>query len=482
MQLGNLVSETELPKSVSQLKIKGITADSRKVKPGYLFVALNGSNCDGRKFIHEAIELGATAVVVDTSSKYNHLTIPVVSVENPRRSLALMSANFFQIQPDTCIAVTGTSGKTSVSHFLYQIFTFAGHSAASLGTIGLISSKLNYSIPLTTPDSVKLHNTLAKLATNGITHVAFEASSHGLDQHRLDGVRLKAGCFTNFSRDHLDYHSSLESYFAAKLRLFDTLLPIGSIAVFDPTEPYSDKIKNVCDKRKIKQFTVGKSGKDIRLESATIDGFGQILDLCIQGMKHQVKLSLLGDFQVSNALFAAGLAISVGIEPKTVIEALADLKNVPARLDLVGKTCNNALIFIDYAHKPNALKKVLGALRPFTNGKLVCVFGAGGDRDSGKRAMMGEIAVQHADSVIVTDDNPRTENAEEIRKAILRGAVGAIEIADRTEAVRTGISLLETGDILCIAGKGHEKGQIIGNRVIPYSDYDTVNCVLSGGT
>ena len=481
MQLGKLVAESELPKSVSQLEIEGITADSRKVKPGYLFVALVGSNCDGRQFINDAIDCGASAIITDLSCSLEHDSVPIIKVENPRKSLALISARFFQIQPETVVAVTGTSGKTSVTYFLYQIFTYAGHSAASLGTIGLISSKLNHSVPLTTPDSIELHDTLAKLAANDTTHVAFEASSHGLDQHRLDGVRLKAACFTNLGRDHLDYHSSLESYFAAKLRLFDTLLPAGGVAVFDPSEPYSERISEVCDQREIKIFTVGKSGQDICLESVKIDGLGQNLTLKVYGKKHQVRLPLLGEFQVSNALFAMGLAISVGIEPNIAIEALENLKNVPARLDFVGKTGNDALIFIDYAHKPNALKTVLGALRPITNGKLVCVFGAGGDRDSGKRAIMGEIAVKHADNVIVTDDNPRTENASDIRKAIMQGAVGAIEIADRTEAVRAGISLLETGDTLCIAGKGHEKGQIIGNQVIPYSDYETVNCVLAGG-
>ena len=482
MKLGKLLPEFELPNSVSQLNIKGITADSREVKPGYLFVALVGSKCDGRQYIDDAIDRGASVIVTDPSYKMENVAIPVITVKNPRQNLALIAAKFFQVQPETIVAVTGTSGKTSVTHFLYQIFTLAGHSAASLGTIGLISPNQNHSVPLTTPDSIELHQTLAQLAANEVTHIAFEASSHGLDQHRIDGVQLTAACFTNLGRDHLDYHSSLESYFKAKLRLFDSLLPAGSVAVYDPTEPYTDQISNVCEQRKIRTFTVGKTGQDICLESNSIEGLGQILNLRIDGKKYQVKLPLLGDFQVSNALFATGLAISVGIEPKIAVDALEHLKNVPARLDFVGKTGNDALIFIDYAHKPNALKTVLGALRPITNGKLVCVFGAGGDRDSGKRAIMGEIAVQHADNVIVTDDNPRTENASEIRKAILQGAVGALEIADRTEAVRTGISLLETGDILCIAGKGHEKGQIIGNRVVPYSDYDTVNCVLAGGT
>jgi UDP-N-acetylmuramoyl-L-alanyl-D-glutamate--2,6-diaminopimelate ligase len=402
-----------------------------------------------------------------------------VPVANARRALALAAAKFFPRQPGTIATVTGTSGKTSVAAFTRQIWTALGNQAASIGTIGLVSPRSEKYGSLTTPDPVELHRTLDQLVGEGVTHLALEASSHGLDQHRLDGVRIAAGAFTNLSRDHLDYHPTIEAYLAAKLRLFEDLIAPGGTAVIDVDDCYAGQVVEAARKRGLKIVTVGVGGDDIKLIGGVIDGFAQVITLTHAGKTYKVKLPLVGAFQVQNAAVAAGLAIATGSEPARVFAALEQLTGAKGRLEYVGAK-NGAPIFIDYAHKPDALKKALEALRPYASGKLVVVFGAGGDRDAGKRPIMGRIAVEIADRVIVTDDNPRSEQPAAIRAAILAAAPGATEIGDRAEAIRTSIAELKKGDALLIAGKGHETGQIVGDKVLAFSDHDAVAAARKG--
>jgi UDP-N-acetylmuramoyl-L-alanyl-D-glutamate--2,6-diaminopimelate ligase len=464
--------------------VSGVTADSRQVKPGDVFVALAGAKTDGARFIEQALANGAVAIVAERD-----IEIPgrpatkdapaFIKVVNARRALALMAAKFFPRQPRTIAAVTGTSGKTSVAAFTRQIWTALGHQAASVGTVGVVSPRRETYGSLTTPDPVALHRTLDALAGEGVTHLAIEASSHGLDQHRLDGLRVAAGAFTNLSRDHLDYHDSLESYFAAKLRLFEDLVVDGGAAVVSADHVHSDAVLAAARKRGLKTFSVGRAGVDLTLLDVHADRSGQTLALSHQGKARDIRLPLLGEFQIENALVAAGLALATGAGADGVFAAVEKLAGAKGRLEPVGSK-NGGLIFIDYAHKPDALAKALEALRPYTKGKLVVLFGAGGDRDPGKRSIMGGIAAQNADRVIVTDDNPRSENPASIRAAILAAAPGAVEIADRGEAIRTAISQLREGDILLIAGKGHETGQIVGDRVLDFSDHEAVAGVLGG--
>ena len=400
-------------------------------------------------------------------------------VKNARRALALAAANFFPRQPGTIAAVTGTSGKTSVAAFTRQIWAALGLQAASIGTIGVVSPRGEKYGSLTTPDPVELHRTLDQLAGEGVTHLALEASSHGLDQHRLDGVRIAAGAFTNLSRDHLDYHLTIEAYLAAKLRLFEELVAPNGTAVIDADDCYAGQVVEAARKRGLKIMTVGEHGDDIKLVGGALDGFAQVVTIAHGGREFKVKLPLVGAFQVQNAAVAAGLAIATGADPARVFAALEHLTGAKGRLELAGSK-NGAPIFIDYAHKPDALAKALAALRPYASGKLVVVFGAGGDRDAGKRPIMGRIAAENADRVIVTDDNPRSENPAAIRAAILAAAKGATEIGDRAEAIRAAIAELKAGDVLLIAGKGHETGQIIGDRIVPFSDHDAVAAALQG--
>ncbi len=399
--------------------------------------------------------------------------------KNARRTLALAAAKIFPRQPPIIAAVTGTSGKTSVAAFTRQIWSTLGHQAASIGTIGVVSPKGERYGSLTTPDPVDLHRTLDQLAGEGVTHLALEASSHGLDQHRLDGVRIAAGAFTNLSRDHLDYHPTIEAYLAAKLRLFDDLIVPGGTAVIGVDDCYAGQVVEAAKKRGLKIMAVGEHGADIKLAGGAIEGFAQVVAIEQGGRTYKVRLPLVGAFQVQNATIAAGLAIATGGDPARVFAALEKLSGAKGRLELAG-THNGAPVFIDYAHKPDALKKALESLRPYASGKLTVVFGAGGDRDVGKRPIMGRIAAENADHVIVTDDNPRSENPAAIRSAILADAPRAIEIGDRAEAIRRAIAQLNSGDVLLIAGKGHETGQIIGDRVVPFSDHETVAAALQG--
>jgi UDP-N-acetylmuramoyl-L-alanyl-D-glutamate--2,6-diaminopimelate ligase len=477
MKLAELVAaDVGFEPRFAGLELAGIASDSRKVKPGFLFVAVPGTKADGLAFLPQALAAGAAAVMAERKPELPE-HVAFIHVPNVRRALALAAAAFFPRQPQTIAAVTGTSGKTSVAAFTRQIWAALGQAAASIGTVGVVSPKGETYGSLTTPDPIELHRTLDALAGEGVTHLALEASSHGLDQHRLDGVRVAAGGFTNLSRDHLDYHSTMEAYLAAKLRLFSDLIAPGGTAVINVDDCYSGKVLDAAEARGLKVLTVGVGGEGITLVDGAIEGFGQRVVLSHAGREYRVKLPLVGAFQVQNAAVAAGLAIATGSEPGAVFAALEKLQGAKGRLELAG-TFNGAPVFIDYAHKPDALQKTLDALRPYTRGRLAVVFGCGGDRDKGKRPIMGRIAVENADRVIVTDDNPRSENPATIRAEILAAAPGAEEIGDRGEAIRAGITGLQQGDVLLIAGKGHETGQIVGDRVLPFSDHDSVAAVL----
>jgi UDP-N-acetylmuramoyl-L-alanyl-D-glutamate--2,6-diaminopimelate ligase len=461
------------------LAIAGVTADSRKAAPGFLFVAIAGAKADGAHFAAKAAAAGAVAVAAEQRPDGLPGHVAFVPVTNARRALALAAAACHPRQPETIVAVTGTSGKTSVAAFARQIFSALGHKAASIGTVGVVSPKGETYGSLTTPDPVELHKTLNALAGEGVTHLALEASSHGLDQHRLDGVRVAAGGFTNLSRDHLDYHPTIEAYLAAKLRLFSDLIVPGGTAVVGVDDCYAAQVVDAARKRALKVMTVGAGGEDITLRDGAIDGFAQVIDIAHGGKSYKVRLPLVGAFQVQNAALAAGLCIATGGDPARVFAALETLQGAKGRLEMVG-TSHGAPVFIDYAHKPDALKKALEALRPYARGSLVVVFGAGGDRDPGKRAIMGRIAHENADRVIVTDDNPRSEQPATIRAVIIAAAPGAAEIGDRARAIATAVADLKDGDVLLIAGKGHETGQIFADRTVHFSDHEAVAAALRG--
>jgi UDP-N-acetylmuramoyl-L-alanyl-D-glutamate--2,6-diaminopimelate ligase len=479
MTLGELLGlEAKLPAGLGRVPITGLAADSREVKPGYLFAALPGVKTDGARFIADALERGAAAILVGPGARPATASAAVIEDSDPRRRLALIAARFFGLQPQTAVAVTGTNGKTSVASFVRQLWAGQGFAAASLGTVGVVSPSGAMTLKHTTPDPIELHKILAALAEDGVTHLALEASSHGLQQRRVDGVVFAAGAFTNISRDHLDYHASFEEYFAQKLRLFAELLPQGAAAVVDVDSDAGRRVAEVAEARGLALLSVGSAGKTLRLVSAARDRFGQVLVIAHDGTRHEVRLPLVGAFQASNALVAAGLALATGARASTVLPQLATLRGARGRLDLAGAARGGAPIFIDYAHTPDALAKALDALRPYVERRLVVVFGCGGDRDKGKRPEMGKVAVAKADLAIVTDDNPRSESPAAIRREILSAAPGALEIGDRASAIAEAIGRLERGDVLLIAGKGHETGQTIGTTVIPFSDHDAVEAAL----
>lgn len=479
MKLRDLVPADSLRTSDADIDIAGIAADSRAVREGFLFVAIPGHKADGARFVPQALAAGAVAVMAEKRPEALPERIAFVEAPNVRRALALGAAKFFPRQPRTIAAVTGTSGKTSVAAFTRQIWAALGHQAASVGTVGVVWPGGEIYGSLTTPDPVDLHRTLDGLAGDGVTHLAIEASSHGLDQYRLDGIRIAAGAFTNFSRDHLDYHPSVEAYLKAKLRLFEELVMRGGGAVVAADHPQAKAVIDAASLRDLRVLTVGRAGRGITLLNARIEGYAQRLELEHAGRRHAIRLPLVGAFQVENALVAAGLALMTGGDPARVFAALETLQGAKGRLEQAGER-SGAPIFIDYAHKPDALEKALDALRPYVKRELVVVFGCGGDRDPGKREIMGAIASDKADRVIVTDDNPRSENPAAIRAAILKGARFATEIGDRAEAIRRSISALQPGDVLLIAGKGHETGQIVGDRVLPFSDHEAVAAALGG--
>lgn len=452
---------------------KGVTMDSRAVAPGDVFVAYAGARTDGARFIRDAVAKGAVAVIGEGVRPADlPPAIAFATADDPRRALALAAARVHPAQPENIIAVTGTSGKSSVADFTRQILASLGRRSASLGTIGVVTSDGAQYGSLTTPDPVTLHATLHRLAADGVTHLAMEASSHGLDQRRLDGVRLAAGGFLNLGHDHLDYHQTMEAYLEAKLRLW-SLLPPGAPVVVNLDGHWSDRAAEAARVLGHPVLSVGHAGETIRLEEVRRDGFGQQLKIALSGKSITVTLPLVGGFMAGNALVTAGFALALGEDPEAAIAAMAGLRGVPGRLERVGQI-NGGLAIVDYAHKPDALAAVLDTLRPFAPGRLICVFGCGGDRDRGKRPVMGRIATEKADIAIVTDDNPRSEDPAAIRAAIMAAATGAREIGDRAEAIRVGVGMLGPGDVLVVAGKGHEAGQIVGDRTLPFSDHDEI--------
>jgi UDP-N-acetylmuramoyl-L-alanyl-D-glutamate--2,6-diaminopimelate ligase len=479
MLLGDLLpADVSAPAAARSLAIAGVSADSRTVAFGFLFAALKGTETDGTRFVEQAVRKGAVAVLAATDADVA-TSVPVLRSADPRRALALIAARLHPRQPAHLVAVTGTSGKTSVADFTRQIFAAAGHPAASIGTLGIVTAKGTEYGTHTTPDPVAFHATLERLADDGIAYAAVEASSQGLDQRRVDGLRIEAAGFTNLGRDHMDYHPTVEAYLAAKLRLFEVVLPPTGTAVIDMDGARAADVMTVAKRRGQKLIRVGKAGQEIWLLGSRPRDFRQVLSLEAFGRKREVVLPLAGAFQASNALVAAGLAISAGIAEDAVFAALERLVGAPGRLELIGRKDNGALAFVDYAHKPDAIVGVLKALRPMTRGRLIIVVGAGGNRDQGKRPLMGKAAADNADVIIVTDDNPRFENPAAIRKAILAAAPGATEIADRREAIRAAVGMLGPGDVLVVAGKGHETGQIVGESRIEFSDQQAVAAALA---
>ena len=479
ISLARLIGDdAPVPAGAQDIAVGGLTADSRAVKPGFMFAALPGLSVDGARFIPQALAAGAVAVLAGEGA--SHTGIPVIAVKNPRQVFACMAARFFGTQPDLIVAVTGTNGKTSVASFVREIWEAMGFRAASLGTVGVVGPSGAMELQHTTPDPVKLHEIAAALAEDHVTHMAIEASSHGLDQFRLDGLRMSAGGFTNITRDHLDYHPSFEDYFNAKMRLFEELLPPGAPAIVNADSPQAGDITARARARGLEPFTVGHAGAALKLLNVAREGFGQRLD--VQGPKHRhaLLLPLVGDFQTSNALVAAGLVIATGGEEILAMHSLEKLKGAKGRLDLVDYAKGVAPVFVDYAHTPDALENAIQSLRPYVKGKLSVVFGCGGDRDKGKRPQMGAIASRLADRAYVTDDNPRTEDPSAIRREIMAEAPGAIEIGNRAEAIRVAVDDLGNGDILLVAGKGHEVGQKIGKTTIPFSDHDAVRAAIAG--
>ncbi|WP_421722838.1 UDP-N-acetylmuramoyl-L-alanyl-D-glutamate--2,6-diaminopimelate ligase [Bauldia sp.] len=479
MLLGDLVAtDLSLPPRAGAIDITGITSDSRAVGRGFLFAALRGVAVDGARFAGDAVDAGASAVLAAEDAAID-VAVPVLRTADPRRALARMAARFHPLQPETIVAVTGTSGKTSVVSFVREIFAGVGQEGASLGTVGVVSRRWSAYGHHTTPDPIALHQTLDRLAREGVTHAALEASSHGLDQRRLDGVRIRAAGFTNLGRDHMDYHATVADYLNAKLRLFEVILPADGVAVIDMDGARADAVAEVVRRRGIAMTRIGRAGAEIRVTAIEPDVAGQRLQFEAFGKPYDVLFPLAGAFQASNALVAAGLAIAAGVSPDAAFSELERLKGAPGRLERVGRKANGAPVFVDYAHKPEAITAALAALRSMTKGRLLVVFGAGGDRDPGKRPLMGQAAVAVADVVIVTDDNPRHEDPAMIRAAIREGAPEAIEIADRAKAIATAIRMLEPDDVLCIAGKGHETGQIVGDDERPFSDHQVVLAALA---
>jgi UDP-N-acetylmuramoyl-L-alanyl-D-glutamate--2,6-diaminopimelate ligase len=476
LKLTELISGVPAPTGLNDPEIVDLTADSRQVQPGFLFAALPGTRQDGRRFAADAIARGAVAILTDEPAA---LALPpeerdrvcIVCDANPRHRLALMAARFHGRQPRTIAAVTGTNGKTSVVHFAREIWTALGDPAASLGTLGLVTAAEHRPGELTTPDPVALHRDLAGLAEQGIDHVAIEASSHGLGQFRLDGISVAAAAFTNLTRDHLDYHGDMAHYRAAKDRLFTTLLIPGGSAILNRDSAEFARLEALCRDRGHRVIAYGADpAADLRVVARDPRIRSQSLVLEVFGQTYELVLPLAGEFQAMNALAALGMVIATGSPAPAATAALAGLTGVSGRLQFVAGDEGVGAIVVDYAHTPDALATVLAALRPHARSRVAVLFGCGGDRDAGKRPLMGEVASRLADRVYVTDDNPRTEAPAEIRRAILAAAPNAIEIGDRREAIATAIAELEAGDLLVIAGKGHETGQIIGTETYPFDD------------
>ena len=465
--------------------LTGLAVDSRDLRPGYLFAALPGTKVHGATFVATALEMGATAILTDPEGA--QIAAPVLATqdaalvvaEDPRATLSAAAALWFGAQPATMVAVTGTNGKTSVSTFCRQLWVAMGHAAVNLGTTGVEGA---WEAPLkhTTPEPITLHRTLAAAAAEGITHAAMEASSHGLDQRRLDGVHLKAAGFTNFTQDHLDYHETFEAYFAAKMGLFLRVLPEEGTAVVNIDDPKGAEVARLANARGQRVIRTGRSPEaDLRLDAQRFDTTGQDLRFTWQGRPIQVRLDLIGGFQAENVLVAAGMVIGSGAAAGDVFAAMPRLSTVRGRMQLAATRRNGAAVFVDYAHTPDAVATALTALRPHVMGRLIAIVGAGGDRDRTKRPLMGEAAAAHADVVLVTDDNPRSEDPAAIRAAVMMGCPEATEVADRAEAILRGVDALGPGDALLIAGKGHESGQIVGDTVFPFDDVEQASVAVA---
>ena len=471
--------------SPTEADITGLSVDSRKVKPGHLFAALPGSAVHGGEFIQYALRMNAGAILTDAAGAeiaaevLAATDIPVLIVADPRLVLARAAARWFGAQPEKLVAITGTNGKTSVASFTRQIWEALGESAVNFGTTGVegcVSAPLSH----TTPEPITLHRLLADLAAQAVSHAAMEASSHGLEQCRLDGVDLSAAAFTNFTQDHLDYHESFAAYFAAKAGLFGRVLPPSGTAVVNIDDPKGEAICALAVERGQKILTVGqKTGADLLITAQRFDATGQDLRFVYKGEAHLVRLSLIGGFQAGNVLLAAGLVIACGAESAAVFKTLAELRTVRGRMELAATRDNGASVFVDYAHTPDALETALQALRPHVMGRLIVVFGAGGDRDRGKRPLMGKAAAENADVVFVTDDNPRSEPPADIRAAILTACPEATEVDDRATAILAGVDALGPGDTLLIAGKGHETGQVIGDDILEFNDVEQASVAVA---
>ena len=483
MRLADLARAAGLEPASATVEITGLTADSREAGPGMLFAALPGSKVEGARFVPAAIAAGAAAVLAGAEAPIEApQNYPVLRASEPRRALARIAAAFFGTQPDVVVAVTGTNGKTSVASFTEQIWRCLGRRSGSIGTLGVSGLEGTGDVALTSPDPVTLHRALAAFARQGAQHVAIEASSHGLAQMRLDGVRLAGGAFTNLSRDHLDYHASVTDYLDAKLRLFRELLPEGALAVVNRCGAAGDAALAAARGAGLRAMSVGRGGEDVALERLEPDAGHLDVEVAHSGTRRALRIPLAGAFQAENAVVAAALATAAtGIALDDALAAMEQLSGARGRLELIGATASGARVFVDYAHTPDALSVALAALRPHAAGRIIAVFGAGGDRDAGKRALMGRAACEGADEVIVTDDNPRSEDPAAIRRAILEGAPGATEIGDRREAIAAAVARLGAGDVLLVAGKGHESGQIVGDRVIPFSDDQEVRRALGEG-
>jgi UDP-N-acetylmuramoyl-L-alanyl-D-glutamate--2,6-diaminopimelate ligase len=464
--------------------IEGVTADSRKVREGFLFAALPGSKIDGRSFAAGAVSCGAAAVLA--AEPMPELSVPVVASADPRRAYALAAAHFWGAQPPVVVAVTGTNGKTSVAAFARQIFNACGHRAASMGTLGVYATGPNgfeaqLTPPgLTTPDAADVAELAAQLAGMGVTHLALEASSHGVDQRRLDGLNISAAGFLNLTQDHLDYHGTMDAYRAAKLRLFETLLPRGGTAVLNADSDAYGAFASAAVSAGQGVISVGEAGQGLRLVSREPTPEGQRLIVAHGHEVYDVRLPLVGGYQASNALVAAGLCIAAGEPAEQVMAALATIEGAPGRLQRVGTGRAGGEAYVDYAHTPDGLITVLEALRPHVSGRLIVVFGAGGDRDRGKRPLMGQAAAALADIAIVTDDNPRSEDPAAIRAEVMAGAAGLLEVGDRRAAIRAGVNQLNAGDVLVIAGKGHEQTQTIAGVVHHFDDVTETASALAG--
>ena len=467
------------------LRVTGLAVDSRQVKPGYLFAALPGTAVHGADFAGQAIERGAVAILTDREGavRLRGTTAEIIAAEDPREALAFAAALWSESQPEIMVAVTGTNGKTSVATFTRQLWQAMGAEAVNLGTTG-VEGAVTMPLSHTTPEPITLHRTLAKIADAGVTHAAMEASSHGLRQRRLDGVRLAAAGFTNITQDHLDYHPTFEDYFDAKCELFTRVLPEDGTAVINIDDPRGEEVADIADMRGQDVLTVGHgSDAALRITGQRFDATGQDLRFEWGGKPQMTRLELLGGFQADNALMAAGLCIATGSDPAETFAALKHLRTVRGRMQFAARRENGAAVFVDYAHTPDALATALKAMRPHVLGRLHVVFGAGGDRDRGKRPLMGEAAARHADIAIVTDDNPRSEDPAEIRRAVLAGTRGwtaeVSEVGDRAEAILRAVDALGPGDALLVAGKGHETGQIVGDAILPFDDVEQASVAVA---